>query len=178
MPDAPVPQLPAHDPGQGTHGGFGNVRHLQKGGVQLVAGAQGGDDGDTPLPRLLDQVQLAGHQVDAVGDIVEFPGEKVLPVGGVIGGAQGVDPDVRVDVPAPPGRRLRLILPHGGGQGVQLAVDVGEAQGVLIHQGQLPHPGAGQYLGGIAAHAAQAEHRHMAAGEPVQGPVPQDHFRP
>ena len=45
------------------------------------------------------------------GDIVEFPGEKVLPVGGVIGGAQGVDPDVRVDVPAPPGRDFCLILP-------------------------------------------------------------------
>ena len=25
--------------------------------------------------------------------------------------------------------------------------------------------------------ATLAEHRHMAAGEPVQGPVPQDHFR-
>ena len=46
--------------------------------------AQGGDDGDAPLPRLLDRVQLAGHQVDAVGDIVEFPGEKRIPVGGVM----------------------------------------------------------------------------------------------
>ena len=42
-------------------------------------------------------------------------------------------------------------------------------------------PGSGTlaaYLSGeIDHHAAQAEHRHMAAGEPVQGPVPQDHFR-
>lgn len=47
-PDAPVPQLPAHDPGQGADRGPGNVRYLQKAGVQLVAGAQGGDDG---MPR-------------------------------------------------------------------------------------------------------------------------------
>ena len=88
-----------------------------------------------------------------------------------------MDPEAGVDVPAPPGGCFGLIFPHGGGQGVQLAVDIGEAQGILVHQGQLSHPGAGQDLGGVAAHAAQAEHRHMAAGEPVQGPVPQDHFR-
>ena len=85
-------------------------------------------------------------------------------MGGVVGGADGVDDGAGGDVPATAGGDLRLGLAHGGVEGAELAVDVGDAHlvvvgnGVLIHQRQLTYAGAGQDLGGIAAHAAQTEH--------------------
>ena len=45
MVHAPIAQLPAHDPGQGTAGGLADVGDGEFAGVQLVAGAQGGDGG-------------------------------------------------------------------------------------------------------------------------------------
>ena len=90
--------------------------------------------GDAPQVGLLDQVQLAADQVDAVYDVVIIPGEEVLPVGRVVGGAQGVDLHIRVDVAAAGGHHVGLILSHGGMKGAELAVDVGDGHGVLIHQ--------------------------------------------
>ena len=84
--------------------------------------------------RLLDQIQLAADEVDAVQYVVEWPGEEFLPVGGVVGGADGVHHGVGVDIPHPGGHHLGLVLPHGGGQGAQLPVDVGHGHRVLIHQ--------------------------------------------
>ena len=58
---------------------------------------------------------------------------------------------VRVDVPHTCRRDLRLVLPHGGGQGAQLAVDVGYGYRVLDvykRQAQLLH----QCLGHIGDH--------------------------
>ena len=176
MVDVPGAQLLAHDPRQRAAGGLGNVRHLQQCGIQLVAGAQCRQDGDAAQPRLLNEVQLAADKVDGVHDIVVVCGEKVVAVRGVVGGADGVYPQSGVDVPAAPCRRLRLGLAHGGVQRVQLAVDVGEGQGVLIHQRQLSHTAAGQTLSGVASHAAKAEHDHMAAGESVQRVSAQQHL--
>ena len=50
----------------------------------------------------------------------------------------------------------------------QLPVEVGEGDGIGVKEAQLPHPAAGQYLGGVAAHPADAEHRHMRAAQRVQ----------
>ena len=90
---------------------------------------------------------------------------------GIVGFAEGMDPEGGVDVQAAAGGYLRLGLPHGGVEGVELAVDVGGAEGVPVYQGQLSYAGAGQGLHGIAAHAAQTEHRHMAAGQAVHGVI-------
>ena len=97
-------------------------------------------------------------------------------MGGVVGGADGVDDGAGGDVPATAGGDLRLGLAHGGVEGAELAVDVGDADGVLIHQRQLTYAGAGQDLGGIAAHAAQAEHGHMGALQALQRRLAQHHL--
>ena len=68
--DAPGPQLLAHHPGQGTALGFGQVGDAELGGIQLVAGAQGGDDGDPPGQGGLDQIQLTGDQINGVYDVI------------------------------------------------------------------------------------------------------------
>ena len=83
---------------------------------------------------LLDKIQLAAYQVDAVHDVVVVMKKEVLPVGRVVGGAQGVDLHIGVDVAAAGGHHLGLILSHGGMKGAELAVDIGDGHGVLIHQ--------------------------------------------
>ena len=78
-------------------------------------------------------------------------------MGGVIGGLHGVEDGGRVNIPDAGGHGLSLGLAHGGGQSFQLAVDVGDGDGVVVHQRQLAQAGPGKTLGGIAAHAAQTE---------------------
>ena len=126
-------------------------------------------------PGLVNQIQLAAYQVDGVHDVVVFLGEEVLPVGGVIGGHQRAHGHVGADVPAAGGGGLRLCHPHGGVEGVELAVYVAEAQGVLVDEGQTAHAGAAQGLHGVAAHAPQAEHCHVAAAQDCHGVVAQQH---
>ena len=174
--DATAAQFLPHDTGQRAAAGLGDVRHPQQGGVQLVAGPQRRQDGDASGHGLLDQIQLAGHQIDAVGNVVILGGEEILPMGGVVGGADGVDDGAGGDVPATAGGDLRLGLAHGGVEGAELAVDVGDTDGVLIHQRQLTYAGAGQDLGGIAAHAAQTEHGHMGALQALQRRLAQHHL--
>ena len=176
MVDVPGPQLLAHDAGQRAAGGLGDIRHLQQRGVQLVAGAKCRQDGDTPQTSLLDQIQLAADQINGVHDVVVVGGEELVAVGRVVGGADGVYPQVGVDVQTAAGCRLGLVLPHGGVQRVQLSVDIGQRQRILIHQRQFAHTAAGQTLGGITAHAAQTEYDHMAAGELVQRVSAQQHL--
>ena len=149
----------------------------QAAGVQFVAGAQSAEDGDAPHLRLLDEIQLAGHQVDGVYNVAVLGGEEVIPVLRIIGGADGVDNDVGMDIPAALGCRLCLGKTHGGCQGKELAVDVGYGQCILIDEGQFAHAGAGQSLHCVAAHTAQTEHGHMAASELVHSGTSQHHLR-
>lgn len=70
MIDSQSPQLFAHDPGQRTSEGFGDVRNLQKGRVQFVSGSQRGNHGDAQTQGRLDQIQLARDQINGVHNIV------------------------------------------------------------------------------------------------------------
>ena len=175
--DIPRPQFLAHDPRQGAAGGFGDVGDGQQLRLQFVAGAQGRQNGDAPLPRLPDQIQLAADQINGVHDVVVPVDEKGFPVGRVVQAHDGMHHRVGADVPAAGGGGLRLGKAHSGVKSVELAVDVGDGHGVAVDEGQLPHTGAAQGLRHIAAYAAQAEHRHMAAPQFIQSLTAQDHFR-
>ena len=86
-------------------------------------------------------------------------------------------PQRGVDVKAARGSDVRLIHADGRVQRVELAVDVRDAERILIDKRQLPHPGARKRLGRVAPHAAKAEHDHMAAPQPLDGVGPEDHPR-
>ena len=171
--DAPVSQLLAKDPGQVAALGLGDVGDDKGGGVQLVSGAQGGDDGDAPGMGSLDEVQLTAHQVDGVHNVVVTYSEKFLPGRGLVTEAEGVKRAVRVDGRRPCRGRVRLGLADGVYGGQKLAVQVGGADHVLVNEGELAHPGPCQGLGGVAAHPAQAQYGHMGGLETVYGGVAQ-----
>ena len=167
--NAPPPELPPHDPGQRADGGVVDVRHLEGGGLHLIARPHGADDGRAAAVGLLDQLQLAGDGVNGVYDVV-VPG-KIKLIGGVgsVEGAVGVHHRVRVDLQnALPGH-VDLVFAHGLAGGEDLAVQIGETHLVVVDQIQRAHAAAGQCLHCVAAHAADAEHRYPGGEKPLHG---------
>ena len=87
-----------------------------------------------------------------------------------------MEPQAGMDVPEPGGHGGGLLLPHGGGQGLQLAVAVAGGDHVVIHDGELADAAAGQTLGGVAAHAAETEEDHVGPGQALLGLPAPEHF--
>ena len=174
--DASGPQLLADHPSQGTALGFGDVPDAEQGGVQLVAGPKGRENGDLSGDGGLDQVQFAGHQVDTIHNVVVLCGKEGLPVLGLVlfhpdrGAALGIDVGDAVC------HGLGLGHAQGGQGGLHLTVQVGESHLVMVDESEGPHAGAGQGLGAPAAHAAQAEYRHMGGGQALHSLVAQQHL--
>ena len=177
MEDAPLTQLLAHHPGQGTALGLGQVPNAELRGVQLIAGAQGREDGKAAAQGGLDQVQLAGNQVDAVHHIVVPRPEKPLPGLRLVFLGQNGEAAFRVDVRRTFRHGLGLGPAQGGDRGFRLPVQVGKAHLVMVDEGERAHAGAGQGLGAPAAHAAQAEYGHVGGVQPRHAFPAQEHFR-
>ena len=155
MVDAPLPQGNAHHLGKGALTGFGDVRQHQPGGIQLVAGAHAGNDGDPGGSGFFDQSQLGGHRVDGIRNEV-----KALQIHFTAGVVAGVHRylRLRVDVQDPLACHLHLLHAQGGVERHQLSVQVGDAHRIVIHQGQVPHAAACQSLHHIGAYAPDAEY--------------------
>lgn len=73
---------------------------------------------------------------------------------------QGCDVGIRVDVEQAFPQHLHLGLSDGLGGGHQLSVDVGYADGVAVHDGQMTDAAANQPFGTPAADSAHAEEDH------------------
>ena len=127
--------------------------------------------------RGADQVYLAGHEVDAVSNIIILRVEKPFPCRRLVAFHTRIDGDVRVDVVHARGHDGRLRLTDRGVQRAALAVDVALADGVLVHERERADAGTGQRLGAPAAHAAEAEHRHAAAAQARERGLAKEHLR-
>ena len=73
----------------------------------------------------------------------------------------------------PLGCHIHLGAAYRAVQGENLAVDVRHTHRVVINQVKRAHTAAGQGLDHIAAHAADAEHRHAALRQPLHRSRPQ-----
>ena len=127
--------------------------------------------------RRADQVHLAGHEVDAVGNVIILRVEKPLPRRRLVALHTRVNGNVRVDVVHARGHDGRLRLADRGVQRAALAVDVALADGVLVHERERADPGTGKRLGAPAAHAAEAEHRNAAAAQARERGLAEEHLR-
>ena len=168
MLNPPLAAFAAHHPGQGADRGVVDVRHLKAGGIQLVARPHGADDGHPRLFGLHHQGQLAGDGVDGVHHIAVLGEIKLSRGVGGVKGLVGPHHDVGVNVPNPGGGYVHLVLAQGGAGGDDLAVQVAEADLVVVDQIQGPHPAAGQGLHHIASYASHAKDGHPGLAELVQ----------
>lgn len=176
MQDAARLELLSHHARERAAVGLGDVRDLKLRGVELVARAERGENGDAACKRGLDQVELAGDKVDAVEDVVVFRVEEALTARGLVASHDGVEDDRGVDVAAARGDGLRLALPKRGVQRLELAVEVRQRHGVVVDERQLAHARAHQRLDRVAAHAAETEHGDVAAVQSVHAVRAEHHF--
>ena len=162
MLDAALTALGAHNLGQRADGGLVDVRHLKAGGVHLVAGTHGADDGHTGLFCLDHQRDLPRNGINGIHDVIILGEiELILRLRSeerLVGGHF----DVGVDIVDAFCGHIHLILAHRLVGGHDLAVEVGEADLVVVDQVQRSHAAAGQCLHGIAPHTADAKHSHSA----------------
>ncbi len=127
--------------------------------------------------RGADQIHLARHEVDAVGNIIILRVEKPLPRRRLVALGARVDGDAGVNIVHARGHDGRLRLADRGVQRAALAVEVTLADGVLVHERERADAGAGQRLGAPAAHAAEAEHGDAAAAQARERGLAEEHLR-
>ncbi len=166
---AGLPQFAAHDAGQGTAGGLPDRGHADAGGIQLGSRAHGGEQRDAGGAGAQDEVDLVGDAVDAVQHVIESAqGERVRRFGiiDLLHGDQGA---LRVEVGKPRGEFGGLGPAHVAAGGLELPVHVGDADHVVVDQGEVAHTRTHQRLGSPAADPAQAENGDSAALEDFQG---------
>ena len=82
---------------------------------------------------------------------------------GVVARTDEMENDVRIDVIAACGEGVGLIFADGGVQCLELTVQIRGADSVVVDERQFADARAHQRLDRVAAHAAKAEHGHMAA---------------
>ena len=116
------------------------------------------------MERRFNETELAGNQINGIHDIIRLEGEKLLLVGLVIELGQGDDGGLGIDIPEPGGHHIGFILSQRGMEGAELTVEIGQAYGIVVHQGNMPNTGPAQRFCRIAAHAANAEHHHVLLG--------------
>ena len=160
MLDLTLAALGAHHLCQRADRGLVDIGHLKAGGVHLVARAHGADDGHTGFLALHHQSQLAGDRVDGVHHVVELGEVEAVLRFRREEGLVGSHLDVRVDLVDALLSHIHLELAHRLVGGNDLAVQVGQADFVVVDEVQRTHTAACQRFDGIAAHAADAEHRH------------------
>ena len=150
---------------------------LSRRGWCSYARAHAADDGNPGALRLLDELELARHGVDGVDDVVILREVELHRRLRRVKRLVGVYDRVRVDLVDALLRHVDLVLPHGLARGENLAVQIRQTHPVIVDEIQRAHAAARQRLHRIAAHAADAEHRHAGAKQPIHAVLPQKQLR-
>ena len=157
--DAAFFELVAHDARKRTDGGLVDIRHLKGGGVHLVPGAHAANDGRAAALRLLDELELAGHGVDRVDDVIVLGKVELLRGLRCVKGLIRVDHGLRCDLKDALFGNVHLVLSHGLARGEYLAVQIRQADPVVIDEVERADAAARERLYRVTAHAADAEYR-------------------
>ncbi len=120
---------------------LGDVGDPDLGRVEFRGRPHAGDDRNIPLTAGADQVQFAGDMVDGVDHVVVTVAQQKVAVLGGIEVLVRDDLSLRVDQAHPLRHDHGLGLADGAVHGVELPVDVGEADLVEIDDDQPPDAG-------------------------------------
>jgi len=154
---------------EGVAKGFREVVDANLGGIGSTARSAAGDDGDVFFAAGGKEVALWADGVDGVDNDVRVCREEFLRV---FFGVEGL-PDLAMCAGVDRGdagcEGSSFRLTDGLGSGVNLTVDIGEAEVVEIDKGEMAHPGASEGFDGPRTDSAQADDHDMAAGEFLQG---------
>ncbi len=145
--------------------GVGEVGDPDGGGVAPAAGGAAGDEGDAAVAAEGDEAAFVADAVDAVDDVVEGLVEDVVGGGGGEELLDGMDGGGGVDDANTVGEGFGFGLSDGGVEGVDLAVDVGDADFVEVHEGEAAEAGAGEGFDAPGTDAAEADDAHVGVAQ-------------
>ena len=169
MRDMQAAQLFAYDFCQRVHLGLVDVSHPEGGGVELVGGSHARDDGDVEGVAALDELKFCGHRVYAVHDIVILAEVDLVGVGGHVKHLMLMHDATAVDVMDTCLGNVDLVLTDGGDERIDLPVDIGEADAVVVKEVYLADTAARQHFHHISSDASDAEDGYTRAAERVDG---------
>ena len=146
--------------GQRADGGVIYIGNLQLSGIQLVSRSHAADDGHLIRPGFFDQHQLGGNRINGVHHVIKagkikFPGSFRCEKAGA-----HIHPGLGINRKDALFHNLHLFFPDGGAGGDQLAVDIGQAHLVVVHQHEGTYTAPGKGLRCIGTHAADSENRY------------------
>ena len=124
--------------------GAGQIRNGDIRWIDASAGSSAGDDGDSPLAALGDEVAFRPHGVDGVDDNIRPGVEEALRVGNRVEGGDGDDFCLRVDESDALGHDVDFDAADAVVEGVYLAVGVGDAEVVEVEHDDSADTAAGQ----------------------------------
>ncbi len=160
-------QLLADDLCQRVHLGLVDVSHPEGSGIELVGSSHARDDGDVESIAALDELKLSGDGVYAVHDIVILAEVDLVGVGGHVKHLMLMHDATAVDVMDTRLGHVDLMLSDGGDERIDLSVDIGEADAVVVEEIYLAHAAARQHFHHISSYASDAEDGYTRAAECV-----------
>ena len=114
------------------------------------------------VAALQDEVNLARHRVDGVYDIIVVHREEAVRLVGQVEVIDRVDDCLRIDVENALFHRLRLLLADGLRGRMNLAVDVRQADEVIVDEDEMADTSARKPFGYEGADPADAKDGHRA----------------
>lgn len=153
---------------EGVFAGVGEVAHFDAGGIAPPTRAAAGD-GENPAAVALGEEQgFVFGGIDGIDDGIEalienfrsgFLRKKLRYNGDVAGGVDGAGAF---------GHGLGFLASDLAVHGVELAVDVGDADFIEIHESEVSDAGSGKRLHGPGSHAADADDGDSCSEEAFQ----------
>ena len=175
--DFTLAKLGAHDAREGADARLFDMGHAEAGWIEFVACAHRADDTHARALGAANQLELGGHGIDRIDDVIIL--RQIHLIGGIrhIKYFISVNFDVGVDVVQALLHRVHFVLADGFARGDELAVEVGEADAVIVVEVDCADAAAHKSFRCIAAHAADAENRYTAGFQMRHGGGAEHEFR-
>ena len=157
FPDTALSEFPAHHFRERTHFRLIDIRHPETISIQLIARTHGTYDRDPQFLRAKNNLDLCGHGIDGVDDIIIVRKRKLPRIFREDKGFVCADPDIRIDLQHPFFHDIDLISTHCLSRSDDLPVKICEAHCVIVDQVKCPDTAADQGFADIASDASYAE---------------------
>ena len=129
--------------------------------IQLVSGAHAADDRNFTVDRPHDDLDLCRHRVHRIDHIGIFRKVELIRIFREIKALSDLDLGIWIDIQDPVAHDFRLILSNCLSRRDDLAVDICQADLIIVHQHKGTDSASRQCLRHISADSADSEDRNL-----------------
>ena len=157
---------------------FEQVGHLKACRVKFFPGAHATDNGNIQFTGLHDNIDLGGYGVDRIDNVVAAGFNDLLSAVRQIKCLEGLHAGFGVDLEDPVFHDLHFRAADGLAIGVDLPVDVRQANKVIVNKNKVAYAGTYQAFDGITSHPADPEHGNGGVLQFFKGVFSDEEFCP